>query len=194
MTTVIQFSWGSADSPCNSLKMSDRGVLFSDEQDIFSWITLKIFPESVDSCCLLESRNTYILCCYIFSSNPTFPSLFLFVSALLNWAEGNFNPYAVNIFHKSKCWFQISMLHNLHHPHQQPSFNYLQVAVASTHANNSSQQQPVVKQESSDFRLTPSGFVPLSSSNGSSSQAHVSSSSYNSLTSKNSSITVSSFI
>ncbi|WKY06164.1 hypothetical protein Q1695_006400 [Nippostrongylus brasiliensis] len=80
---------------------------------------------------------------------------------------------------------QISMLHNLHHPHQQPSFNYLQVAVASTHATN---QPPVVKQEVSDLRIS-SGFAPLSASNGCSSQAL--GSSYNN-TSKNASVTVSS--
>ncbi|KAL6738766.1 hypothetical protein Aduo_012281 [Ancylostoma duodenale] len=64
---------------------------------------------------------------------------------------------------------QISMLQNLHHQ-QQPSFNYLQVAVASPHNTN----HPNVKQELSDLRIAPR-CTTLSSTNGCSSQAHTSS-------------------
>ncbi|KAK6025460.1 hypothetical protein OSTOST_08640 [Ostertagia ostertagi] len=77
------------------------------------------------------------------------------------------------------------MLQNLHSQHQQPSFNYLQAAVASTHATNHAvvkieapsthpTNHGVVKLEASDRRIA-SGFTPLSSNNGSSSQAHTSS-------------------
>lgn len=65
--------------------------------------------------------------------------------------------------------FQISMLQNLHHQ-QQPSFNYLQVAVASPHTTNHSN----VKQELSDLRIAPR-CTTLSTSNGCLSQAHTSS-------------------
>nr|CDJ85877.1 unnamed protein product [Haemonchus contortus] len=63
---------------------------------------------------------------------------------------------------------QISMLQNLQ-SQQQPSFNYLQAAVASTHATN----HAIVKLEASDRRFS-SGFTPVTSNHGSPSQAHTS--------------------
>ncbi|KAK5970251.1 hypothetical protein GCK32_000868 [Trichostrongylus colubriformis] len=86
---------------------------------------------------------------------------------------------------------QITMLQNLQNQHQ-PSFNYLQAAAAaSSHATNHAvvklENHAVVKLEASDRRIA-SGFTPLTSNHGSSSQAH-SSSSYN-LTSKHASIAI----
>ncbi|KAJ1367379.1 hypothetical protein KIN20_028279, partial [Parelaphostrongylus tenuis] len=80
---------------------------------------------------------------------------------------------------------QITMLHNLHQQ-QMPSLNYLQVAVAPTNNHSVLKNQPL-----SELRLTPVLTTPPSSSNGSSSShAHVSAS-YN-ITSKISSVSVSS--